>query len=69
MNSCVSCGLYHRDIKTQNILIKLVDNGSVIVYISDFGESKIYISDALVKTGLAKSVVGTPLYIAPEMRV
>ncbi len=69
MSSCTACGLFHRDIKTQNILIKVINKESVIVYITDFGEFQVYLSDSLVKTGVAKSMVGTPLYLAPEMKM
>ena len=39
MNSCMACSLFHRDIKTQNILLKFADNDSIVLYVSDFGES------------------------------
>jgi hypothetical protein len=57
-----SHGVIHRDIKLQNIL---VTSGAQLVKIADFG-----IADNLIvngKEGFAKTTVGTPLYMAPEV--
>ena len=54
----------HRDIKTANIFLHLPDKASMpVVRLGDFGISK-----ALEQTAaLAKSTVGTPYYMSPEL--
>ena len=50
--------LIHRDIKTQNIFL----TGSKTIKVGDFGISKVLDST----TQVARTVVGTPYYMAPE---
>ena len=56
--------IIHRDIKSQNILLKekVLDESSVIeIKISDFGESKSLIEQYCI------TYAGTPLYMSPEV--
>jgi NIMA (never in mitosis gene a)-related kinase len=53
-----SCGVVHRDLKSANILLSAPD----LLKIGDLG-----ISTVLHKTELARTQIGTPLYIAPEV--
>lgn len=57
---CHSQGVYHRDIKLENILLSEIE-GFPMVKLCDFGysENKLQIH--------AKRVVGTPSYLAPEV--
>ena len=53
-----SCGVVHRDLKSANILLSAPD----LVKIGDLG-----ISTVLRTRQLAKTQIGTPLYLAPEI--
>ena len=53
-----SKGVIHRDLKPSNILI----SGKGLIKLADFGVSKIVSSGSL-----AKSFVGSPGYLPPEM--
>ncbi|KAK8890003.1 hypothetical protein M9Y10_034762 [Tritrichomonas musculus] len=53
-----SCGVVHRDLKSANILLSAPD----LIKIGDLG-----ISTVLHQTQLAKTQIGTPMYIAPEV--
>ena len=53
-----SCGVVHRDLKSANILLAAPD----LLKIADLG-----ISTVLRTTQLARTQIGTPLYIAPEV--
>jgi serine/threonine protein kinase len=50
-------------LKPENVLIKYIDKDRVIYKLTDFGFAK---SCALSAT-IAKSYVGTPQYVAPEI--
>ena len=52
----------HRDIKSENILLTNIDKKNIKVKISDFGFSKSFAGDKLLKTPC-----GSPAYAAPEM--
>ncbi|KAA6331437.1 MAG: hypothetical protein EZS28_053387, partial [Streblomastix strix] len=65
MKAIHSVNLIHRDIKTDNILMQCKDpKMGVLLKISDFGLTK-----QVQKDDLAKSSVGTPLYMAPELMI
>jgi len=53
--------IVHRDLKPENLLLETEDN-DVNIKLSDFGLSKIYDSEFLMKTAC-----GTPGYVAPEI--
>lgn len=52
-------GMYHRDIKLENIFYKIRE-GEPIIKLGDFGSAN-YV------TGKSKGLVGTPRYMAPEI--
>ena len=58
LNVLHSCGVVHRDLKSANILISAPD----LVKIGDLG-----VSTVLHSTQLARTQIGTPLYLAPEI--
>ena len=53
-----NCGVVHRDLKSANILLAAPD----LVKIADLG-----VSTVLHTTQLARTQIGTPLYLAPEV--
>ena len=60
----VNNNLIHRDIKPENIMIKFIDNSKTkyIPKLTDFGISR------YLEEGIANTVVGTPIYKAPEIQ-
>lgn len=52
----------HRDLKLQNIFITRSQNGSETIKLGDFGLARV-----LNPGEMAKSMVGTPYYMAPEI--
>ncbi|NP_001170561.1 putative CBL-interacting protein kinase family protein isoform X1 [Zea mays] len=61
LDHCHSRGVYHRDLKRENLLLD--ENGDLKV--SDFGLSAF--SESRRTDGLLHTVCGTPVYIAPEV--
>jgi tetratricopeptide (TPR) repeat protein len=57
-------GVYHRDIKPQNIMVAFDQDGRMVPKLLDFGLAKLASQNqAITATGM---VMGTPWYMAPE---
>jgi serine/threonine protein kinase len=57
-------GVVHRDVKPSNVLLEIQPDGSVVARLCDFGVAKL--ADAIDRLTATGSVLGTPLYMAPE---
>jgi len=55
-----TCGIVHRELKPENLLLKSEDDTEVMI--SDFGLSKVIGEDMMMQTAC-----GTPYYVAPEV--
>jgi serine/threonine-protein kinase ULK/ATG1 len=55
--------LLHRDLKPQNLLLHVDDQGRTILKIADFGFAKV----GPKETDVANTMCGSPLYMAPEI--
>jgi hypothetical protein len=55
--------MIHRDIKPANILAVVTEGQLVKVLLADFGEAK-----QVTRTMTVRTMAGTPIYMAPEMR-
>ena len=58
-------GVVHRDLKPGNVFLTRREDGGVFVKVVDFGISKV-LKAATTKLTMARAVVGTPEYMAPE---
>ena len=61
-----SIGLVHRDIKPANIILNRRGGQFDVVKVLDFGLAKVIDSEHELELTAADSIVGTPLYLAPE---
>lgn len=63
-----SKGVIHRDLKPRNIVLKVEEDGSVLLKIVDFGIAKILPQDgeASQHLTLTGEVFGSPIYMSPE---
>jgi serine/threonine protein kinase len=63
MHDVKPAGILHRDLKTQNVFLKReAQSGRLDVKLGDFGLSK-----SLKEDEMAKTIVGTPYNLAPEL--
>src|SRR6185436_14962136 len=58
-------GVVHRDLKPGNVFLLRVEGGGVFVKVVDFGISKV-LKATTTKLTMARAVVGTPEFMAPE---
>jgi serine/threonine-protein kinase len=58
-------GVVHRDLKPGNVFLTRREDGGIFVKVVDFGISKV-LKAATTKLTMARAVVGTPEYMAPE---
>lgn len=63
-----SKGVIHRDLKPRNLVLKVEEDGSVLLKIVDFGIAKIVPQDgeASQHLTLTGEVFGSPIYMSPE---
>ncbi|MCE9572700.1 MAG: serine/threonine protein kinase [Deltaproteobacteria bacterium] len=59
-------GLIHRDLKPDNIIVSIADDGSELVQIIDFGLALLDIDEHRSRLTTQGLVMGTPHYMAPE---
>ncbi len=59
-------GIVHRDLKSQNLFLTTGVGGGPVLKVLDFGISKIQSSPQLQNLTQSMTVLGSPLYMAPE---
>jgi len=63
-----NCGMMHRDLKPDNLLVVTMDPMSkVVVKLADFGTSREISSKEMSRAKKLTGGVGTPIYMAPEV--
>jgi serine/threonine-protein kinase len=66
-------GIVHRDLKPSNVFLTADEDGAPLVKLCDFGIAKLTLGAATALSGdsathtAAREVLGTPLYLAPEL--
>jgi serine/threonine protein kinase len=73
VKSCNKHNIFHRDIKAANILINFDEkDNTVMTYLSDFGEAILLDQGVNTintkKANKTKTLKGTPMYLAPELK-
>jgi serine/threonine protein kinase len=58
-------GIWHRDLKPDNIMLRRAKSGVDIVKLVDFGISKV-LKDGTQEVTVTGAVIGTPAYMSPE---
>ena len=59
LNTCHALGVYHMDVKPENMLFKFLGSGSIVVKVSDFGFSSVNMH--------VRQKYGTRAYAPPEV--
>jgi len=63
-----NCGMMHRDLKPDNLLVVTMDpNSKVVVKLADFGTSREISTKEMSRAKKLTGGVGTPIYMAPEV--
>jgi serine/threonine protein kinase len=66
LSAAHAAGILHRDLKSDNIMLRPAPNEQVVAVILDFGLARTIEVDAHRMTTGASAFVGTPCYMAPE---
>jgi len=59
-------GIVHRDLKSNNIMVKEAEDGFLVAKLFDFGIAQIAESTASMNLTATNAVIGTPSYMSPE---
>ncbi len=66
MEEAHALGIVHRDLKPQNLFLTHRPDGTPLVKVLDFGISKLTSVDGSLSVTSSQSMMGSPLYMAPE---
>jgi eukaryotic-like serine/threonine-protein kinase len=66
LESAHQLGIVHRDVKPANLMVCEAAGGFSRVKLLDFGIAQIARAEALSRLTMTETVIGTPLYMAPE---